>query len=218
MRRYLLVTFLCISYILLLNLNSYAADNPTVEKQVVIRFSDEVNDYTVRQLMDFMDGKRTQGTTEFIILISSPGGNVNAGLTAYNYLKGMPQSVTVTTHNFGVVDSIGIIMYCGGSKRFSVPQARFLLHGIKYTLSGPMQLDERSLDEMLKALKIDSGNIAKVISANTQKTVPQVEAAISEGTTLTPEQGKEWGLVHEIKNDLYDASAIVYHIGPPAPK
>jgi ATP-dependent protease ClpP protease subunit len=32
------------------------------------------------------------------------------GLTAYNYLKGIP--ATVTTHNIGSVDSIGVALYC----------------------------------------------------------------------------------------------------------
>jgi ATP-dependent Clp protease, protease subunit len=41
------------------------------------------------------------------------------GLTAYDYLKGLP--IQVTTHNFGSVDSIGVAMYCGGAEVISIP-------------------------------------------------------------------------------------------------
>ena len=84
-------------------------------KPVVIRFFAPVIDATVNALMNAVDQKMKQGIKEFIILISSPGGSVIHGMIAYNYLKGLPASVT--THNFGSVDSIGIVLYCAGSKR-----------------------------------------------------------------------------------------------------
>ena len=73
-------------------------------KPVVIRFFAPVIDATVNALMNAVDQKMKQGLKDFIILISSPGGSVVHGLSAYNYLKGLPASIT--THNFGSVDSI----------------------------------------------------------------------------------------------------------------
>lgn len=103
-------------------------------KPVVIKFFAPVIDVTVNALMDAVDQKMKQGIKEFILVISSPGGSVFHGLSAYNYLKGLP--VEITTHNFGSVDSIGIVLYCSGSKRLSVPQARFLLHGVSAQFRG----------------------------------------------------------------------------------
>jgi ATP-dependent Clp protease protease subunit len=143
---------------------------------------------------------------------------VHAGLTAYNYLKGMPLPVTVTTHNFGSVDSIGVGMYCGGLKRLSVPQARFLIHGVKLLISGAMQLDEKSIEELLKGLRIDTENIAKVIIANTNKSLSAVQGAMTERIALSPEEAKTWGLVHEIKSELYESSTPTYFIDPTPPK
>jgi ATP-dependent Clp protease protease subunit len=162
--------------------------------------------------MNAMDGARKQGTTDFIILISTPGGSVHAALTAYSYLKAMPLPMTVTTHNFGSVDSVGVIMYCGGSKRLSVPQASFLIHGIKLTIPGPVDLDEKSIEELLNGMKIDSENIAKVLAANTKKSLSDVKRAISERITLNPEEAKTWGLVHEIRSQLYDSTTPTYFI------
>ncbi len=178
-------------------------------KPVVIKFFAPVLDVTINALMSAIDQKMKQGVTQFIVLISSPGGNVLHGLSAYNYLKGLP--VTITTHNFGSVDSIGVVLFCGGSKRFSVPQARFLLHGVSAGFQSG-SLEEKQLEERLKGLRIDIENIAKVIAANTGKTVEDVTNAMHERTTLNPEEAKAWGLVHEIKSELFEAGSEVISI------
>jgi ATP-dependent protease ClpP protease subunit len=179
-------------------------------KPVVIKFFAPVIDVTINALMNAVDQKMKQDVTNFIILISSPGGSVFHGLSAYNYLKGLP--ATITTHNFGSVDSIGVVLYCGGSKRLSVPQARFLLHGVSANFDQRVSLEEKQLEERLKGLRIDIENIAKVIAANTGKNVQEVTKAMHERTTLNPEEAKSWGLVHEIKSGLFEAGSEVISI------
>jgi len=179
-------------------------------KPVVIKFFAPVIDVTVNALMNAVDGKMKQGTKDFIILISSPGGSVIHGLSTYNYLKGLPANIT--THNFGSVDSIGIVLYCAGSRRLSVPQARFLLHGVNAQFSGKQSLEEKQLEERLKGLRIDIENIAKVIAANPGKSVEDVTNAMLERTTLNPEEAQSWGLVHEIKSQLFEAGSEVISI------
>ena len=179
-------------------------------KPVVIRFFAPVIDATVNALMSAIDQKMKQGAKEFIILISSPGGSVVHGLSAYNYLKGLPASIT--THNFGSVDSIGIVIYCAGSQRLSVPQARFLFHGVSAQFRGEQNLDEKLLDERLKGLRIDMENIAKVIAANTGKSDKDVTDAMFERITLNPEEAQSWGLVHEIKSQLFEEGSEVMAI------
>jgi len=179
------------------------------EKPIVVKFFAPVIDVTINALMNAIDQKMKQGKREFTILISSPGGSVFHGLSAYNYLKGLP--ATITTHNFGSVDSIGVVLYCGGSKRLSVPQARFLLHGVATSFSNE-NLEEKQLEERLKGLRIDTENIAKVIAANTGKNVTEVMTAMLERTTLNPEEARSWGLVHEIKSELFEAGSEVISI------
>ena len=167
-------------------------------------------DLTINALMNAIDQKMKEGNREFIVLISSPGGSVFHGLSAYNYLKGIP--ATITTHNFGSVDSIGVVLYCGGSKRLSVPQARFLLHGVSSTFPQSSSLEEKQLEERLKGLRIDIENIAKVIAANTGKTPNEVTQAMLDRTTLNPQDAQGWGLVHEIRTELFPAGAEVISI------
>jgi ATP-dependent protease ClpP protease subunit len=150
--------------------------------------------------MNVIDQAMKSGQTSFILLISSPGGNVFHGLSAYNYLKGIPADIT--THNFGSVDSIGVVLYCAGKTRLSVPTARFLLHGISAQFPGPVSLEEKQLEERLKSLQIDLQNIAKVIASTTGKSQDEVIQAMRDRTTLNPEEAKSWGLVHEIKHEI----------------
>ena len=181
-----------------------------ITKPVVIKFFAPVNENTINSLMNAIDQKMKQGVTNFTILISSTGGTVFHGLSAYNYLKGIP--ATITTHNFGSVDSISVVLYCGGSKRLSVPQARFLLHGVSSIFAQNTNLEEKQLEERLKALKIDIENIAKVIAANTGKSVEAVINAMLERTTLNPEEAQAWGLVNEIRFELFEAGSEVISI------
>ena len=176
----------------------------------VIKFFAPVVDGTINALMAAVDQRMAKGQREFIVLISSPGGSVFHGLSAYNYLKGLPAKIS--THNFGTVDSIGVVVYCAGQRRLSVPQARFLLHGVSATFPQGTNLEEKQLEERLKGLRIDIENIAKVIAANTGKSVQEVTQAMLDRTTLNPEEAQGWGLVQEIKADLFPSGAEVISI------
>jgi ATP-dependent Clp protease protease subunit len=177
---------------------------------VVIRFFAPVIDVTINALMNAIDQKMKAGQKSFILLISSPGGTVFHGLSAYNYLKGIPADIT--THNFGSVDSIGVVLYCAGKRRLSVPTARFLLHGVSAQFPQPVSLEEKQLEEKLKSLQIDLQNIARVIASNTGKSPDEVIQALLDRTTLNPEEAKSWGLVHEIKVELFPPGAEVISI------
>lgn len=185
----------------------------SAERTVCIKFYSNVDYNSVNTLMSTIDQKMKEGVTRFKILISSGGGNVFHGLAAYNYLVGLP--VELTTHNFGSVDSVSCVIFCAGSKRYSVPNARFLMHGVQFQSGQPMVLEEKQLEERLKSLKIDAENIAKVIASTTRKDVNEITKAMSERTTFNPEQAKEFGLVHEIKSDLVPQGAELVTISQP---
>lgn len=177
---------------------------------VVIKFFAAVDDGSIKALLSTIDLKMQEGQSEFSILISTPGGSVFHGLTAYNYLKGIPAHIT--THNFGSVDSIGVVLFCGGSSRYSVPQARFLLHGVSCGFGANENLEEKQLEERIKGLRIDIENIAKVVAANTGKSADEVTRAMLDRTTLNPEDAKAWGLVHEIRPELFLSGSEVIAI------
>jgi ATP-dependent Clp protease protease subunit len=169
-------------------------------KTAYIKFFAKVDQATISALMTAVEQKLAQGAKELVLLLSSPGGTVFHGLTAYNFLRGIP--ATVTTHNFGSVDSIGVVLFCAGTRRFSVPHARFLLHAVQANFAQGASLEEQQLVERLKGLRIDIENIAGVIAANTGRSEEAVTQDMLNRTTLNPEQAVDYGLVHEIREQL----------------
>ena len=177
---------------------------------IVIRFFAGVNAATTNALQTAIDQRLAAGAQKFTLLVSSPGGTVHHGLTAYNYLKGIPAELT--THNCGSVDSIGVVLFCAGSRRLSVPHARFLLHGVSAGFSQNERLEEKQLEERLKGLQIDMLNIARVIASTTGKAEQEVNQAMLDRTTLDPKEAKGWGLVHQIESALFPPGAEIIAI------
>ena len=181
-----------------------------VNQTFYIKFFAPVVPESVAALMQIVDNKLKQGAKKLGLLISSPGGDVFQGLSAYNFLRGIP--FEITTHNFGSADSIGVVLFCSGSRRLSVPHARFLLHGVQCNFHQPVSLEEKQLEERLKGLQIDMGNIARVIADTVRKDKEKVLDDMLNRTTLYPEQAVEYGLVHEIKSELFEPGAEVISI------
>lgn len=182
----------------------------TINQTFYIKFFAPVVPESIAALMEIVDKKLRQGAKKMGLLISSPGGDVFQGLSAYNFLRGIPMEII--THNFGSADSIGVILFCAGSKRLSVPHARFLLHGVQCRFQQPVNLEEKQLEERLKGLQIDMGNIARVIADTVNRDKEQVIDDMLNRTTLYPEQAIEYGLVHDIKSELFPPGSEVISI------
>ncbi|MBC8333253.1 MAG: ATP-dependent Clp protease proteolytic subunit, partial [Anaerolineae bacterium] len=88
-------------------------------KDLYIRFLAPVTPNTTDQLFQLIDRAIRNQYQRLHLMLSSPGGSVFHGLTIYNFLRGIP--LETYTYNFGSVDSIGVVVYCAGSVRFSVP-------------------------------------------------------------------------------------------------
>jgi len=174
---------------------------------VVIKYYAPVTEASIASLMKTVDQKLATGTKQFTVLISTNGGSVFHGLTAYNYLKGIPADVT--THNIGSVDSIGVALFCAGRHRISVPQARFLIHPVSMNFREGASFEEPKLLELVNSLRVDMENCASVVAANTKKSKQQVFRAMLARTTIDPDAALRWGLVHEIRQDLFAEGAEV---------
>jgi len=166
---------------------------------------------TADALFRIVDKKLRDKVERLHLLLSSPGGSVFHGISAYSFLKGCPMEIY--TYNFGSVDSIGVVIFCAGDRRFSVPHARFLIHGVSVNFQGNHMLDEKGLEEKLKGLKIDYQNIARIISDTSEKPAHKVQDDMNSRITLGATEARDYGLVHEIKTDLLPAGADLSVVG-----
>ena len=182
----------------------------TIKDTIYIKFCKGIELNTINEMTQLVLEQISKGVDQFVFLMSSPGGNVFAGLSAYNFLKGIPAEVI--THNFGSVDSIAAILFCAGSKRLCVPHARFNLHGATLDIRTPIQYTEKSLDERVRSLRIDREIFSQVVADATGRNHAQVEGDILDGIVLNSEQALEYGLVHEIKTELFEKGAKVFEI------
>ena len=101
--------------------------NPTNQAVYILFTPQSITLDATTALIDQVQTLIGEGLPTINLLISSPGGNVYAGLLAYNFLKGCPAEIV--THNINTCDSIAGVIYAAGDRRLSVPHGRFLLHG-----------------------------------------------------------------------------------------
>jgi ATP-dependent Clp protease, protease subunit len=181
--------------------------------EIYVRFMAPVVPQTTAQLFAVLDNAIKARATRLHLMLSTPGGHVFHGLSTYNFLRGIPTEVF--TYNFGSVDSIGVVIFCAGARRFSVPHARFLIHPVQFNDQGNATFDEKQLGEHLKSVRIDQENIARVIADTSGKPLHSIETDMIERTTLSPTQAKDYGLVHEIRSELFPIDANLVVIGEP---
>ena len=82
-----------------------------------IIFTGPIDEQIAAQMIQQIDvAINSDNGFEFLYLvINTPGGGVNAGITLYNYLRGLP--IKIVTHNIGQVDSIGNVIFLAGDER-----------------------------------------------------------------------------------------------------
>jgi ATP-dependent Clp protease, protease subunit len=175
------------------------------DNTVYIKLFGGIDEAAVKAIMTTVEEKLRGGAKRFVLLLSSPGGNVFAGITLYNFLKGIPAEVI--THNIGSTNSIAAAVFCAGDRRYSVPHGVFLVHGPRANFPQGASMEADALGERLNSLRIDTENIAGIIAANTNRTEEQVTQDMLDRVTLNPEQALEYGLVHEIREEIFPEGA-----------
>lgn len=173
-------------------------------KTAYIRLTAPITPLSTQRLLQIIDEKYRQKVQKLHLLLSTPGGNVTQGISLYNFLKGL--DMEVITHNFGTVDSIGVILYCAGEKRYSVPNARFLLHPVAMRIPQG-NVDENWLLESTKSLEIDQANIARIIAHTVSSKEENILQDMRDRKTLRPTEAKEYGLVNKIDAELLPVDA-----------
>jgi ATP-dependent Clp protease protease subunit len=163
--------------------------------------------------MDEVTQRVGAGSRSVLLAMSTPGGEVYWGVTAYNFLRGL--GIEVITHNFGQVDSIGGAIYVSGDRRLSVTQGRFLIHSISWNYQGMgnIAVPEKQLRDNLTQIERERDNLAAILSARTNREIDAVRADMTETRILDAHEAMEYGFVHEIKDEIFDPSQEIVNIG-----
>ena len=168
----------------------------SVKPPAYVSFSAEVVPQTVEALLGTVSNLVNQNHTEIHLLLSTPGGSVMHGITAYNVLRALP--IKLVTHNVGNVDSIGTVLYLAGEMRTACPHSTFMLHGVALAPPPNSQFFEKNLAERLEGVRADQARIKGIYTERASITETQAEGYFLGEATLTAEEAVGRGLVHKI--------------------
>lgn len=132
------------------------------------------------------------------LVISSPGGSVDAGFAIWDQLKMMSfPLVTVVTGLAASMASILALCAPRGS-RFATPKSRFLIHqpAINTVIEGQATDLEIQAKEILKTKK----EIVALYCEATQKNQTDIEKALDRDTWMTAEEALSFGLIDKLVN------------------
>jgi ATP-dependent protease ClpP protease subunit len=167
-------------------------------------FQAGVNIQIVTQLLSAVTQAQTN---EVYLAISTLGGEVAAGITAYNFLRGLPKQLT--THNIGNIDSIGNAIFLAGEKRFASAHATFMFHGVGRPVVQNTTLSTNGLVELLNANRADEKRIGDIIKGRTKLTLDQVTKFFQEAKTMDAAEALDVGIIDKVAEIQMPAGAHI---------
>lgn len=183
---------------------------PSTALPTYVSFSAEIVPYTTEALIALMAQLANQGTTDVVLLLSTPGGSVMHGLTLYNTLRGLP--FHLTTHNVGNVDSIGNAVFLAGQTRYACPNSTFMFHGVGFDLPAGTRLESKTLRERLHSVDADESRIGQVIAAHTKLGDDDIAELFREMQTKDATYAIGAGLIDDVRDVHIPTGAPVHSL------
>ena len=172
--------------------------SPPVAPVQYISFSTLVDQLTADSLLASMAQMVNKGVQTVHLLLSTPGGSVNNGITVYNVLRGLP--LKLITHNVGAVDSIGNVIFLAGDERYAVPNSTFMFHGVGFDVQQAVRFEEKTLRERLSSILADQNKIGAIIADRTNLSTRQVRGLFRQAVTKDPVYAKANGFIDDIRD------------------
>jgi len=161
---------------------------------VYIQFNHNITTESVNALTDALgqiSNQNQQGQIDLdglYIMFNSSGGQVDAGISLYNFLDGLSHQVTI--HNVGSVDSVATVIFLAGDDKYAAPGSSFLFHGVAARFRRDDNLSLPRLKERLSSLEQDQDKVTNLITSNCDLTEPEVENLNQQGQS----KGVQWAL------------------------
>jgi ATP-dependent protease ClpP protease subunit len=171
----------------------------TSNKTVYVNFFDAIIDVKVKAIMAAVSEIINQQKPDVIYcLFSSPGGQVEAGITLYNFLRSLP--IEIVMHNTGSIDSIASVVFLSANIRYASVHSSFLFHGVNWNFAANTSINRSQLTEIFSGLDASETRIQGIITERTKLTSAEVRALFTQGECKDPNFALSKGIVNEIKN------------------
>jgi ATP-dependent Clp protease protease subunit len=133
-------------------------------------------------------------TKDISFYINSPGGIVTSGLAIYDTMRYIRPDVSTVC--IGQAASMGSFLLCAGAKgkRFSLPNARVMIH----QPSGGAQGQATDIEIQAKEILSLRARLNAIYAEHTGQPIKVIEAAVERDNFLSPEEAKEFGLIDDV--------------------
>ncbi len=147
---------------------------------------------TIIAQMLFLDAENSK--EDIKIYINSPGGSVTAALALYDTMQHV--KADVATICLGqAASAAAVLLACGAKgKRFSLPNARVLIHQVMGGVEGQQKDVEIQAKEMLRI----KNQINQILSKHTGQPVKKIETDSDRDYFMTADEAKKYGLIDKI--------------------
>jgi ATP-dependent Clp protease, protease subunit len=132
---------------------------------------------------------------DIMLYINSPGGVVTAGMAIYDTMQFIKPDVQ--TICIGQAASVAAVLLASGTKgkRFSLPNARILIHQPWLQGLGGQATD---IDIHAKELLRTRERLNQLLASHTGQTLKRIQDDTERDYIMSPDQGKEYGIIDDV--------------------
>ncbi|HEU5436794.1 MAG TPA: ATP-dependent Clp protease proteolytic subunit, partial [Telluria sp.] len=120
----------------------------------IVHFIGPINHNTACTIRNLCLQAVQSGASSIELHLSSEGGNMTAGFALYFFLKSLP--IPLITHNVGSIESIAVVIFLAGQKRYACPGTRFLVHPLNWGFGNLVAADHARVTEWRECLDFDA--------------------------------------------------------------
>jgi len=156
--------------------------------------NDEIANLLIAQLL-FLESEDPDKDINFYI--NSPGGLVTAGLAVYDTMQYIKPSIATVC--IGQAASMGALLLTAGThgKRYSLPNARILIHQPMGGFQGQASDIEIQAKEILRM----KDSLNKILQHHTGKDLDQIQRDTDRDYFMSAREAKDYGIIdHVIAN------------------
>ena len=163
-------------------------------KTRTVMVTDEVTKKMAQQIMTQLLLLEAENNDDIKMYINSPGGDADAGFAIFDMMRFIVPKVKAICA--GVAASAAVIILLGAKKenRFSLPNARVLIHQPSTGIHGTAADIQIEATEILKCRE----KINRLISVETGQAMEKVESDTKRNFWMSAEEALKYGLVRKI--------------------
>jgi ATP-dependent Clp protease protease subunit len=152
---------------------------------------DHISNLIIAELL-FLE--REDPDSDIDIYINSPGGSVSAGLAIYDTMQIV--KCDVATICVGLAASMGAVLLAGGAagKRFSLPNARIMMHQVAGGYEGTISDAKIRLEEMNRAQE----TLMKILAHHTNQDIEKIRTDCERDYWLSAYEAKDYRLIDKV--------------------